>query len=428
MSISIFPKVDVPSFGKIGGETIAKIIEKEGRFPPLTLSVKPLENVERKPAKGLLSSEGVIGSALGVSNVSLTRFLGYRFTSSILIPVDQFQFEFVAPDGPPIYDQIKDGDIAVISANGQTIATGIIDVVEVETDADQGEKGFVQGRDLMSQLEDQDAISMDSTPIWANEFSVLNGVRKFLDNTRITKLAAKGEVPSSTYLLATEPGESKLAALQRFLEPLNCIAWMAADGTMLIGKPDMAQKPKGSLVLSKSKRTSNVLSMRATRNATSIPNAIVPVWVGQESVTDRVPAEQVLLNAAERPSRLFKLGHRIPKTVVVSTPIATDPQGLSSVNALKAGGANLLQSYAKRAMARSNIQELIVQAVVPGHYNENGEPYVTDTVYYVEYDRGSVFEMMYLFQCEYELTEKGGQRTNLWLCKLGTIVSDVRAP
>jgi len=428
MSLSIFPNYDTPSFGKIGGLSISKTIEQDGRFPPVTLSVKPLENVQKQSASGKLTSEGLIGSQLSVANVNLTRFLSYTFTSSVLIPVDSFSFEFVAPDGPPLYEQIKDGDLAVISANGVTIATGIIDTLEVETDAEQGERGFVQGRDLMAQLEDQDAVSMDSSPIWANSFTVINGVRKFLDNTRITSLVAKGSLPSSTYLLATEPGESKLAALQRFLEPLNCVAWMAADGALNIGKPDMSSEPRGALILSKSKRLSNVLSMRATRSATSIPNAMVPIWVGQETVVDRVPKEQVMMNAAERPSRLFKLGHRVPKSCVVSSPTAPDPQGLSDINAIKVGGSKLLEAYAKRELARRNVQELIVQAVVPGHYNEAGEPFVVDTIYFIEYDRGNVYEKMYLYQCDYELTEKGGQRTNLYFCKLGTIVSDVKAP
>lgn len=416
MSISIFPNYDTPNFGKIGGFSISKIIEGEGRFPPLTLQVKPLER-----------AVGGIRTQLGAASNTIDRFLSYNFSSSILIPVDTFQFEFVAPDGPPLYDSIKDGDIALISANDITIATGIIDVVEVETDADRGEHGYVQGRDLMSQLEDQDAVSMDSTPIWGNEFTVINGVRKLLDNTRITTVEPR-DVPSSTYLLATEPGESKLAALQRFLEPLNCIAWTGADGSLIVGKPNFAQQAKGALVLNKEKRVSNVLSMRATRGSTSISNAMVPIWVGQETVVDRVPKEQVLMNNAEGPSRLFKLGHRLPKSVVVSTPIATDPQGLSATNALKVGGGNILQAYAKRALARMNVNELIVQCVVPGHYNDNGEPFVTDTVYYIEYDRGRVAENMYLFQCDYQLTEKGGQRTNLYFCKLGTIVADVRAP
>jgi prophage tail gpP-like protein len=297
----------------------------------------------------------------------------------------------------------------------------------VETDSEFGEKGSISGRDLMGQLEDQDAISLDSKPIFANSTSVENGVKALLRDTRITKIELRS-APSANYLLATEPGESKLAALQRFVEPLNCLAWMGPAGQIIIGKPNMSQKERGKIILNKRNRASTVLSISVSRSSTQIPNVIVPVWSGQEVVTDRVSPQQRLYNAATGPARLFKLGHRLPKSVVVSAPNATDPQGLSSLNALKAGGANILQAYAKREMARQNQKELIVQAVVPGHFNENGEPYVVDTVYRVHYDRGGVDENMYLFQVDYVLDESGGQRTNLYFCRLGTIVSDVRAP
>jgi prophage tail gpP-like protein len=391
-------------------------LQKDGRFPPISLLIKPLA-----------AAGGSIADALGVSGVQINRFLSYSFASSILTPCDSFNFAFVAPDGPALDDVIKEGDLVVLMADDQTLATGILDTTETETDREFGEKGTLTGRDLMSQLEDQDAISMDSGTIWASKLSVEAGVRRLLDNTRITNISLNN-APSSSYLLATEPGESKLAALQRFLEPLNCIAWMGPDGTLNIGKPDMAQETSGRLVLNKARRQSNVLSMRATRASTSIPNVIVPIWAGQETTVDRVSKEQALMNGAAGPSRLFKLGHRVPKTVVVSTPQATDPQGLSSVNAITAGGGNLLQSYAKREMARRNVGELTVQAVVPGHFNESGDPYLVDTIYKIEYDRGNIDENMYLFHVEYTLSADAGQQTNLWFCRLGCIVADNAAP
>lgn len=404
---SIYPITDLPEFGQVGQEnSLQKQLARTGRMPPVSLVIKPLDNSP---------------------NITLDRFLSYSFSSSILIPVDTFNFNFVSPDGPALNTMIKDGDIVVLSANNVQLASGIIDQTDIETDADFGEKGSITGRDLMSQLEDNDAISLDSKPLFANALSVQNGVKSLLQNTRITQIELRS-TPNSQYLLATEPGESKLSALQRFLEPLNCLSWMGAAGQIIVGKPNMEQKEKGKLILNKAKRQSNVLSMKAMRSSTQIPNVIVPVWSGQEIVTDRVPPQQRLYNAAYGPQRLFKLGHRLAKTVVVSAPNATDPQGLAGVNSLKAGGANILQAYAKREIARQNQKELIVQAVVPGHFNELGEPYVTDTVYRIEYDRAQIDENMYLFQVDYQLDEESGQKTNLFFCKLGTIVSDVRAP
>lgn len=407
MAITITKNKDGVSYGNSGlNQSLESYVAKTGRFPPVSLIITPLD---------------------GSPKISLERFLSYTFSSSILIPVDTFSFAFAAPDGTPLNQNIKEGDICVLSANNLQLAQGIIDQTEVETDGEFGEKCAITGRDLMGQLEDQDAISLDSTPIFAQNVSLGNGVKSLLTNTRINQIELR-DTPNASYLLATEPGESKLSALQRFIEPLNCLAWMGPNAQLIIGKPNMSQQPKGTLFLSKAKRTSNVLHIKITRSSTQIPNVIVPIWSGQENVTDRTPKQQRLQNGAPGPARLFKLGHRLPKSVVVSAPNATDPQGLSGVNALKAGGGNILQAYAKREMARQNQKEIIVQIVVAGHFNDKGEPFVPDTVYTIEYDRGDINERMYLFQVEYSMDESSGQKTSLYFCRLGTIVSDVRAP
>lgn len=409
MSRTLFARKQrrTPVKALIASGGIQSLLEQTGRMPPVSLIIQPLSGAKR---------------------ITLDRFLTYRFTSSILVPVDTFDFNFVAPDSEtPLDDTIKDGDIVQVLASGEPLATGIIDITDVETDKEFGEKGSISGRDLMSQFEDHDAISIDDTPVWGNNMTVDQVVRKLSENTRISKYETQ-LAPKQPYLFATEPGESKLAALQRYLEPLNCLAWMGPNGSLIIGRPNMAQKSKGTIICSKTRRESNVISIKATRNSTSIPNIILPIWSGQESVQERVPKEQRLLNASRGPSRLRNNGHRVPKCVVVSTPQGASAQELSGVNQFTAGGSNLLQAYAKREIARQNIKELIVQALVPGHYNERGEPYQADQVYKIEYDRGKVDENMYLYQVDYELTEDRGQTTRLHFCRLGRIVSGVVAP
>lgn len=407
MTRIVTPRTDLTQFSRQASGALMTQLQTTGRFPPVDIYVKPLD---------------------GSAPVALDRFLSYSFNSSILVPVDTFNFSFVAPDSSrPLYQLIKDGDIVVLAANNVLLSTGIVDQVDTEVDSDFGEKGSLNGRDLMSQLEDQDAISLDNKPIFANNFTVEGAVGKLIENTRINSIELRN-APSAKYLLATEPGESKLAALQRFLEPLNCVSWMGASGQIIVGKPNFSQEISGRLFISKSERRSNVLSMKVVRSATNIPNIIVPIWSGQELVQDRTSESQRLENAAPGPSRLLKLGHRVPKGCVVSAPNATDAQGLSGVNQLKAGGANLLQAYAKREIARANVREIQVQAVVPGHFNESGAPWQIDTTYKIEFEQGDVNENMYLYQVEYQLSADGGQKTNLYFCRLGSIVSDVKAP
>lgn len=385
-----------------------KQLDATGRFPPVSLVIKPLA---------------------GGADITIDQFLSYSFNSSITVPVDSFSFSAVAPDDPlPFNQRVKAGDIVVLYANNRPIATGIIDQPEVETDSEFGEKVSLSGRDLLGQYEDQSAITVDDKPIWANNYTVSQVLKLLNANTRIGNDFILRDAPSKAYLFATEPGESKLAALQRFLEPLNCLAWMNPAGKLIVGRPSMSQTSLGTLILSKQRRESNVLSMKVTRAPTQIPNIIVPIWSGQELVTDRVSPQQRMLNSAPDVSRLRKLGHRLSKTVVVSTPQGSAPQELSGINAVKVGSSNILQAYAKRELARANQKELIVQAVVPGHYNENGDPYQADQVYKIEYDRGDVNEKMYLFSVDYSFSESDGQKTSLTFCRLGTIVSDIRAP
>lgn len=417
MTTTILPSVaGLPTTGPIGSGELKRAIERTGRFPQISLLVQPLQS---SPS-----------SVIAFGQFSIDKFLSYSFSSSVLTPVDSFTFAFAVPDGPPLNELVTEGDIVSLSVNDVLLATGIVDQPEVETDHQFGEKGVITGRDLMGQLEDQDAISFDSTPIWGDALTLFNGVAKLCADTRINvgNIVLQGDTPTaSNLLLATEPGESKLAALQRFLEPLNCIAWMSSAGKLVIGKPNMAQAPLGLIICSKELRYSNVLSMRVVRASTQIPNIIVPIWTGQETTVNRVSPEQALVNAAQGPNRLLKLGHRLPKTVVVSTPTGSDAQSLSGVNAFQAGAGNILQAYAKREMARKNVTEIQVQAVVAGHCDENGQPYRTDSVYHVTYDRGGIDENMYLYQVDYTLSEEG-QKTNLYFCRLGSIVADNTAP
>lgn len=422
MSVTITSAIK-GAFGQFGENGLMKKLQSDGRMPPIQLIIKPLGG-----SFDATNPLNTIKAIAGADDIALQSFLSYSFNSSIIIPVDTFSFSFVTPDGPALNQQIRCGDIVTLEANNKTIATGIIDITEVETEAIFGEKSTISGRDMMGQLEDQDAISLSNKPIWLNSTSIRNGVLSLIENTRIKKVVER-DAPGGSFLLATDAGESKLSALQRFLDPLNCIAWMGASGELIVGKPNFKQESSGRLVLSKKDRISNVLSMRVTRASTSIPNIIQPVWTGQELTVDRMPESQAVQNMAVEPSRLFKSGHKVPKTVVISNPKADDRISAAVLDSsLRAAGGNLLGYAALRELARANVNERIVQAVVPGHFNEDGEPYVVDTCYDIHYDRGDINgDKMYLYQVEYQMSEDRGQTTNLYFCNVGCIVAGVRA-
>lgn len=387
-------------------------IDQFGRFPPIELRIKPLAS----------PSDVVV----------LYNFLSYSFDSNMLIPVDTFSFTFAIPADVKIWsDNFREGDIAQLYAGGQLLATGIIDSVDVEVDADHGERITVTGRDLMGQLEDQDAVSLDSRTIFGEQMTI-DQVFKYLQvNTRFPRLrkqqTADIDAMRPAPLFATSPGESKLAALSRYLEPLNCIAWCDPDGTLVIGRPNMAQDSSGVIAIDHRNRWSNAMAIKASFSSATIPNIILPVWVGQETVQERVAPEQAMTNVAFGPARLLTLKHRLAKCVIVSSPTATNPQGFSDVNRFRVGGATLLQAYAKREIARQNVKEVLVQALLPGHLDNDGSPLRPDRVWVINFTKAFPGPIdLYCFGVQYRLDQERGQTSTLQFTKKGTIVSDVR--
>lgn len=421
MSITIkktlngFPSVPA---SKVGFQTA---LRETGRLPGVTLLLTPVQPSDELPRR---------------EKIILDRFLSYSFTSSILIPVDTFEFTYAAPDDPrPIPSYIKEGDLVTLYANGTAVSTGIIDSLDIVTDPTAGERVTISGRDLLGQFEDQDAVSADSKQVYGDKITLDGILAELTKGTRIPSKPILRRVSTKPYLFATEPGESKLAALQRHLESLNALSWMTGTGRLVIGKPDYSSARVGEVICTRSfPQENNCLDMRAIFASTTIPNLILPIWTGQETVQERVKITNALFNRAKGPRRLRRAGHVVSKSVVVSNVLSGAAQDLAAVNALLeagaavgAGNSTILEAYGKREMAKYNHKELIIQATVPGHYTAGGKPYQTDQNHYVSYERAGINKEMYLFQVSYSLNEETGQRTSLSFCNKGTIVADAQS-
>lgn len=403
-----------------GRGALLTYVKENGRTPPVSLSIHALEN---------LATETV-----------LNRFISYRFSSSILVPVDTFEckvfYEKTSGSRKP-----REGDIFVLRANGIAIASGIVDQLDMSTDPRSGTTLSITGRDLLGQWEDQDAVNLDSKIVWGKDYTVDQIVAALAVNTRIdaSKLI-KRDCPRKPYLAATQPGETKLSAMQRFCEALDIYFWMDGTGRMIVGRPAMYQTPSGRYFCSSISRRSNCLAMSSTRASTQIPNIIIPIWNSQETVQSENLPQKPINNDNPGPKRLRSFGHRLPKAVVVSTPQGAAPQDLSDVNALlvakqnigqgttsQAGASTILQAYALREMARANLKELKVQVNILGHFNDRAEPVQVDSVYRVQYDDDDIDQDLYLYEVEYTLDEKTGPMSRLFFCSQQCLVSRVRA-
>lgn len=415
---------------------LLEIINRDGRLPRVGLRIIPVDK-DRRPVY-LPTRINQTGEGSG--------FLSYEFDQNMLIPVDGFSFTFNPPFSVPTSEMIRDGDIVQVTAgdDDQTIATGIIDAVEETLDRDQGERVTIRGRDLIGQLEDQSAINDQDSPIWLDKTTVRTVARQLLANTRMDPAKIiLDQAPTGKYLFQSEPGESKLSALLRFLEPLNCMVWVDALGRLTIGRPNFYQAQRGMFFASRTGRNSNVLSYRVVRNSSQIPNVILPIFSGQELAQTAVAKQQRLFNSAQRPKQLYGAGHRVPRTVVVSHPSGLDANYVNTIEVFNqtrgqvqkqltsdsaAGNSLFIQQWAKREIARKNMDELLVDIDVPGHFADDGRAYAADEVWFLDLEKPKVRQKMYCYAVKHVQEEGDLRRTTLSFCNLNTIVADSIAP
>ena len=387
-------------------------IQKNGRTPPIQLNIYPLNAKDDSDPR---------------PQVQLTQFLQYQFSSSVLIPVDAFTFTFTMPSQTvEIYDNIVEGDTVQLVANGTIVCTGRVDTVDIETTTEGGDVVTIMGRNLLGKLEDDCAVNTLQNPMWGNNISLYHAVGAIIQGSNLRGLIDQNS-PKGNFLFATSPGESKMSALMRFIEPLNCLIWGDPEGYIVVGRPDQGLDAEvmGDIVCDRFNRVSNVNSIKAIRNSTQIPNLYLPVWTGQENVQTAIHKSQVFLNPADGPKTLRLKGYNVQKCIITSSPQGSDPQSLSDTNQIQIANGQLLQAYAIREMYRDNMHELIVQANVKGHYNDNLDPFLIDQVYNVNYSRAGVRERMYLYQVDYSCDAETGPKTSLNFCKLGTIVAGI---
>jgi prophage tail gpP-like protein len=412
--------MSIPPTVAISRLATGSALQTNGQLSPISILVRPVDpNRSAFEFPALINNGAFQGS-----------FRSYEFDSSVVIPVDAFQFNFVAPETENIYDMIKDGDIAVLKYKNVVLATCMVDSVELDVDAYNGELVTIHGRNLMGQLEDQALINTIDQPIFVKTGSVQSIIQTIcgLDSnprtTRIQGINLKNVPPGSTYQFCAEPGESKLSAMLRFLEALNCLVWMDPFGNINVGKPNFNDY-SGSLYAIKETKRSNVLSYRVVRNSTSIPTSVTAIYSGQEKIPGYVTTNQRLNNNADRPSQLRSDSFFVPKVVVASFINGFDPAFINFLNSTKSTGLTLMQNLAARDIARENMREVLIDVEVVGHANNLGNPYRVDTCYSLTFDRASIEgDLYYCYSVKYKLSEQFGITTTLSFCNLNTIVAD----
>lgn len=351
----------------------------------------------------------------------------YSFERNILTPGSAFRFTAEGVD-VDVRLGIRSSAFVQVFANPTPdtkfpIAAGFIDETDTHITPSMVEY-VITGRDTIGTLIDNSAIDEKNNIIFVTSISIINAFKNYLiKNTRLSKLnVIDAGVPSAPILFQTNPGETKINALQRYLEYANCLIWSNPLGMPILGKPNMAQAPAGNLICNEDGVGNNALEMRVRRNTNTAIQKIA-VQVQDLAVTNPSAATKTNLLKEMQEIAPYGGGRSVYRTF-------TYGQGTDTVNLItQVGGSANPQSIgeqlALRELARENMKVLDVECVVKGHLNDNGIVFNIDQLYAVKCDGEDLDELMYVYSVRYDLTKDRGMLTYLRLCKLGTIVFGV---
>lgn len=356
---------------------------------------------------------------------TINTFTSYSFERSVLVPASAFRFTAPGID-KATRKSIRSGDMVSLYVKGlsgvsQQLSTGFIDETDTHGTAHSLDYGL-PGRDTVGQLVDNTAVDADNRVINVKDVTLDAIAKLLIANTRMPQEIINNGVPNGTLLFQTRGGETKINALERYLQFTNCLIWAAPDGRLVIGKPNMFQPPMGSLInKSSDPTTNNVLEFRVKRNV----NQAIRQMVTQIQNLDQVDAGAFTkMNSDPDVSALAsaKVGRSVYS--VFSYGQGTDAANQIVQVGNSSGNPKVLgEAYTLREIAKENMKVLDVEVVVRGHINENGFAYNTDQVYSVNIEADDVAEDMYVYACSFDLTLDHGATTKLHLCRLGTIVA-----
>ena len=351
-------------------------------------------------------------------------FTSYQFERNILSPGSAFRF--TAPGvSRDTRMAIRSGDFVQIFAKTGTntrlpLAVGIIDETDTHITKDSVEY-VMTGRDVLGQLVDNAATDSNNKIIYFEKATLKTIIGSVLANTRCPKGFNISNAPNSSFLFSSNPGETKINALQRMLEFANLLIWTSADGMILVGKPNFAQPTSGDLLAQYDGLENNILECRVQRN---LNQSIRQIAAQLQSLNQTDPGVATMINNDQDMQEVIPTGVGRSIYTFFDYGNGGDTVNLITQVGNQSGNYNQIgKEFARRQIARENMNVIKVEAVVTGHVNSYGSLYDIDQTYNVIIDDEELTETLYSHHVSYELTKDQGILTRLHLCRLNTIVS-----
>ena len=365
-------------------------------------------------------------ASLVAGGVGIRTFTSYSFERNLLNPGAPFRFTAPGID-KSIRLGIRSGDTIQLMATdpkGNQIPAGTGYVDESDTHISPGTVEYViTGRDTLGQLIDNAAIDKNNRIIPAANLTMSQILVSLIANTRIPQQPVFQQADSGPMLFQTNVGETKMNALQRYMEFTNTLIWTLPNGQVILGKPNFVQSSLGTLTVTPS--ASNILDCRVRRNTNNAIRRIVNQMQNGGQIdpsaytvnNQDADVQAVSTSGAGRSVyRVFSYSEGF-NSVNFFTQVANIPTPVNTLGA----------AYSYREIARENVQVLDIEVTVQGHFNNNGTLYDIDQIYSCNIPDENINQNMYVYSITHDLTIEHGMITKLKLCKLGTIVASAYA-
>lgn len=178
----------------------------------------------------------------------------YEIDSDLLTPADAWQVALGMTDGkmPP---DVAAGAPVVVKIGGETVMTGRVD--EISHQVSKTSHTFtMSGRDHAADLVDC------SAPIFEKEMVTLSEIAAALVRPfGIIKQRIDADATRTREKIHVEPGDSAWDTLAHAAEANGLWPWFEPDGTLVVGGPDYTAPVVATLVLRKSGKGNNVISL-----------------------------------------------------------------------------------------------------------------------------------------------------------------------
>lgn len=262
----------------------------------------------------------------------------YDVDSDLMTPADGWHVS-LGPRGAALPDSVRAGAPVQLRVGGEAVLVGLID--DVDHDVDKSGQHFgLSGRDGAAVLVDCAAPIFAAQQVGLDEI-----VAKLVRPLGVTRVRIDADSTRTREKVQVEPGDSAWRALANVAEANGLWPWFEPDGTLVIGGPDYTAAPVATLVVRKSGKGNNVISL-AERAGLNGRFSHVTV-LGQARGTATEPGRNGLKYTAEDTSMTAYRPH-----VVVDH---------------EADSLAVCQDRARKLLADGRLRGYTLQARVAGH-------------------------------------------------------------